>query len=334
MSDFQTLLAEHQALQKLLAEQPGAVELERVRKLITEAREAGAIVGEPPQREQLRAILRVWGTYLYEHTGEYPSTVLRPFEGMLPMPGLPASRLWPWVMVATVALIIVVAAVIALLIQRGTTPQPTATPEITEPPLINTPFATPTPRPTLPPVTIEATPLPTTPPPTTPPGLVLQVNSPEAGYVNVRSSPDVNAAVIITAAHTSEVSALDPEADVRAKVGQAGQWLHIRTPNGTEGFVAADYLTLPGSAQPTQPPASGGLKLQVNSPEVGYLNVRDTPNISGNVVVQARNGDLLTALDPEADVRAKVGQTDQWLKVRTADGKEGYAAAVYLQIAP
>jgi uncharacterized protein YkwD len=34
----------------------------------------------------------------------------------------------------------------------------------------------------------------------------------------------------------------------RAKVGQQGQWLQIRTPDGKEGFVAAWYVRLPGAS--------------------------------------------------------------------------------------
>jgi hypothetical protein len=78
MIEYQDLIAQHQALQKLLADQPDAVEIERVLDLVAQVRDAGACIGDPRQREQLRAILRHWGGIVYERTGEYPATQLTP----------------------------------------------------------------------------------------------------------------------------------------------------------------------------------------------------------------------------------------------------------------
>jgi hypothetical protein len=78
MIEYQKLIAEHRALQELLADQPDAVEIERVRALVAQVRDAGAYIGDPQQRDQLRAILRHWGGIVYERTGEYPATQLVP----------------------------------------------------------------------------------------------------------------------------------------------------------------------------------------------------------------------------------------------------------------
>jgi LysM repeat protein len=80
MYKYQELMVEHQTLQKQLADQPDAVEIERVRRLIEQARDAGANIGDPQQREQLHAILRHWGAYIYENTGELPPTQMAPYE--------------------------------------------------------------------------------------------------------------------------------------------------------------------------------------------------------------------------------------------------------------
>jgi LysM repeat protein len=80
MIEYQELIAEHQALQKLLADQPQALEMERVLDLIAQARDTGVYIGNPWRREQLRAILRYWGAFVYERTGEFPPTQLAPYE--------------------------------------------------------------------------------------------------------------------------------------------------------------------------------------------------------------------------------------------------------------
>jgi len=53
--------------------------IERVNVLIAEIIAAGEFVPKIHQREQLRSLLRYWGTWMYEQTGEYPQSQLRPF---------------------------------------------------------------------------------------------------------------------------------------------------------------------------------------------------------------------------------------------------------------
>jgi uncharacterized protein YkwD len=76
------------------------------------------------------------------------------------------------------------------------------------------------------------------------------------------------------------------------------------------------------------------LQVQVNSPDVGYLNIRDTPSVGGALVVQVKDGAMLDVIGPERADTAKglVGQQGQWLKIRTSDGKEGFVAAWYLRL--
>jgi len=73
--------------------------------------------------------------------------------------------------------------------------------------------------------------------------------------------------------------------------------------------------------------------LQVNSPEVGYLNIRNSPSTSGALVTRVSDQAMLGALEPEDAVRQKVGQQGAWLNVQTPDGQIGYAAAWYLKLA-
>ena len=62
------------------------------------------------------------------------------------------------------------------------------------------------------------------------------------------------------------------------------------------------------------------------------LRVRSQPSLAGSLVTTVKAGRQLTVLDPAANARDKVGKQNQWLKVRTPDGKEGYVAAWYVTL--
>jgi len=49
------------------------------------------------------------------------------------------------------------------------------------------------------------------------------------------------------------------------------------------------------------------------------------------VVVQLALGAKLTVIEDAKTAVAKIGQQNQWLHVRTSDGKEGYAAAWFVK---
>jgi len=44
--------------------------------------------------------------------------------------------------------------------------------------------------------------------------------------------------------HGAVLGSLEPDDETRAKVSQDGQWLLVRIPDGTEGYVAAWHLRL------------------------------------------------------------------------------------------
>jgi flagellar basal body rod protein FlgF len=152
-------------------------------------------------------------------------------------------------------------------------------------------------------------------------GVQVQVASPEAGFLNIRAGASTEYAIVARANDGTILEALGAEADVQAKIGQPGQWLRVRTPDGVEGYTAAWYLKQ----------VSSKLEVEVVSPEAGYLRIRPTPSTDQPHVAQVNHGAMLEVLESEADAQAKVGQPGQWLKVRTSDGVEGYTAAWYLR---
>ncbi len=156
----------------------------------------------------------------------------------------------------------------------------------------------------------------------------LEVVSPEVGFLNVRRTPSTDRPPVTRVDDGAVLESLETKEDTLDKVGREDRWLHIRTPQDIEGYVAAWYLRLQGEA---------GLPVEVVSADFGYVNVRSGPAIERPKVAQADHGATLESLEPEADTVAKVGQRGEWLHVRLPDGEDmepvqGYVAAWYLRL--
>lgn len=80
------------------------------------------------------------------------------------------------------------------------------------------------------------------------------------------------------------------------------------------------------------PPAQTTLRVQVVSPDVGTLNVRNAPYVSADLVTCVADGAFVGALEPADVARNKVGEYGQWLWIRTAANEVGYVAAWYLRL--
>lgn len=89
-----------------------------------------------------------------------------------------------------------------------------------------------------------------------------------------------------------------------------------------------------GGGTSPQPPTNTTINVQVNSPDSGFLNVRQAPYVGAPVVDQAQHNAILGALEDADVARNKVGKTGQWLWVRLPNGKVGYVAAWYLKFPP
>lgn len=68
-------------------------------------------------------------------------------------------------------------------------------------------------------------------------------------------------------------------------------------------------------------------------PTESGLRVRTGPGTGFDVVTTAEIHDRLTPLEPWATVWSKLNQDDEWIKVRTQFGDEGWSAAWYLRLA-
>jgi hypothetical protein len=97
-----------------------------------------------------------------------------------------------------------------------------------------------------------------------------------------------------------------------------------------EAFGAGGTVTPPATPG-TGTPTSGGPYARVKAEVIWGLNIRSSIDTSStnNIVTVASAGSLLTLL--EADGESKIGGVNQWARVRTENGKEGFAAAWYLE---
>jgi hypothetical protein len=79
VASYADLQMEHQALLARLdrGEKPAAL-LEPVRSFIARATAQSANISSARDRDQLRANLRFWGSFVFDHAGVYPDTTLRP----------------------------------------------------------------------------------------------------------------------------------------------------------------------------------------------------------------------------------------------------------------
>jgi hypothetical protein len=90
VASYADLQMEHQALLARLdrGEKPAAL-LEAARAFITRAQAQSANISSARDRDQLRANLRFWGAFVFDHAGVYPDTTLRPG----PTPDIPTGPL-------------------------------------------------------------------------------------------------------------------------------------------------------------------------------------------------------------------------------------------------
>ncbi len=107
-----------------------------------------------------------------------------------------------------------------------------------------------------------------------------------------------------------------------------------------EAYGSGGPIVIPGTStttptQPTTTPASTNEPCaRVKDSVTWGLNIRSNVDTSSmaNVVATVPAGTVLTLL--EADGSSKIGAINQWVRVRTPLGKEGFAAAWYLETPP
>src|SRR5918993_2650130 len=100
-----------------------------------------------------------------------------------------------------------------------------------------------------------------------------------------------------------------------------------------EVFGSGGPISTP-SAPGTTPVPTGGVYARVKDSVTWGLNVRSSIDTSSmaNVLAVVPAGTQLVLL--ESDGASKIGAVNQWVRVRTLQGQEGFAAAWYLEAVP
>ncbi|RMF82212.1 MAG: hypothetical protein D6737_02685 [Chloroflexi bacterium] len=197
--------------------------------------------------------------------------------------------------------------------------------------------------------------------------------SPKRNNIRLRATP-TKGETIGGIRRNEVVESLEPYNEAQAKVGIRGQWIHVRTSAGQEGFAAAWLIEVveapdmpdvvgvsaPETTAPTQStedaqpesvttesdmivspdeaieaaleqtPAEAAPTLMLR-PKGSNIRLRAAP-VSGDTIGGIRRGEHVEVAEATSEASAKIGVRGQWVRVRTAAGLEGYAAAWLLEI--
>jgi SH3-like domain-containing protein len=127
---------------------------------------------------------------------------------------------------------------------------------------------------------------------------------------------------------------MEPATDAIPKVGVNGQWLRVRDASGNEGYVAAWFVKYASgssaqqNAAATMAVSNNGGPLKVKTTAEGTA-LRNQPVVSDATLIKRLPlGTPLTALEPNA--ASRIGQNNQWMKVKDPTGTEGFVAAWFV----
>ena len=142
--------------------------------------------------------------------------------------------------------------------------------------------------------------------------------------LNVRKGPGTSYGII---------KVIDMNVNVTVTEATNSSWYKVKLSDGTEGYLAAQYLKITsGDINPVKPGNSGDDNTNngnnSNTPATGEyvrvtvgLNLRSEPNTSCKVLTVLSTGTVLNVLDRK---------TSGWVHVRTTGGAEGYVSAEYV----
>lgn len=151
--------------------------------------------------------------------------------------------------------------------------------------------------------------------------------------LTLRSQPVVNQTNVVKALTPNDLlTVMESYQEGQAKIGKQGQWLRVKDKTGADGYVAAWLVQQAAAPTNITPPPVSPAPPQTTltvKPTSNSLSFRAQPATSGALIRYLSGSDRLTVVE-SGNAAAKIGQQGQWLKVKTADGVEGYVAAWFV----
>jgi uncharacterized protein YgiM (DUF1202 family) len=146
--------------------------------------------------------------------------------------------------------------------------------------------------------------------------------------VNVRIQPNATANSLTIISAGEPLTVVGDTTNAQAEIGQANQWVNVKTRAGFIGFVDATKVSL--TPKFSTPPAA--VQTLVVYPTDG-VNIRAQASTNSPIAGTAVKNSALTVIetDPSA-AKAKIGQQGQWVFVRTTTGVSGWVAAWLLSL--
>lgn len=124
--------------------------------------------------------------------------------------------------------------------------------------------------------------------------------------LNVRTQPDLNAAVLTQLNAGDQVQVLSME----------GDWAEI-TARNIQGFVSTQYISLTDQQQ--EQPAAGSSSASSFEIAVSALNVRTDPDLNSDKITTVRKGDVYPV----------VAMTGNWVEIRLSESETGWVYSFY-----
>ncbi|KMW60318.1 N-acetylmuramoyl-L-alanine amidase [Candidatus Rhodobacter oscarellae] len=131
---------------------------------------------------------------------------------------------------------------------------------------------------------------------------LLYVNSPNDGFLNLRTGPGGGFNVIMRMGHGTSVNTLEI----------AGNWARVEHQSGAVGWAHRKYMV-----RPVATPA----RLFVYSPGDGFLNLRTGPGSGFTIITRMYHGSWVEVLERRGN----------WVRVFHEYGDEGWAYIKYLR---
>ena len=154
----------------------------------------------------------------------------------------------------------------------------------------------------------------------------------------IRSQTLIADSTLITrVAMNTELTVLETDAAAKPKIGQVNQWLPIKTPDGTVGYVAAWYVSLdkqgPPAVPPIQPPPADTTPAVIVETASEAVALRSAPRISeADLIKRMPLGTQLQIVEKSPKAKKKIGVLNQWLQVKDVTGQVGLVAAWHVML--